>query len=94
MSGFAPLNETAAKHAADVVDSLYQPLRDLTPNGGAYINEAFHFEKNWQKTFWGDNYDRLLQIKRRVDPDDVFWCAPCVGNERWQQDKTGKLCRV
>jgi hypothetical protein len=34
-----------------------------------------------------------LQIKRSVDPDDVLWCTPCVGNERWEQ-VGDRLCRV
>jgi hypothetical protein len=40
-----------------------QPLRDITPNSGAYLNEADYNEPNWQKTFFGDNYDRLKSIK-------------------------------
>lgn len=36
---------------------------------------------------------RSLRIKRAVDPDDVFWCTPCVGNERWRQ-VGDRLCRV
>lgn len=32
-------------------------------------------------------------IKRAVDPDDVLWCTPCVGNERWEQ-VGDQLCRV
>jgi hypothetical protein len=42
-------------------------------------------ESNFQQAFWGSNYPHLLDIKRRFDPDDVFWCTPCVGNERWKE---------
>ena len=49
-------------------------------------------EPNFQKAFWGSNYDRLLSIKRRVDPSDVFWCAACVGNENWHEQGNA-LCR-
>ena len=38
-----------------------------------------------KKYFWGTNYPRLLDIKRKVDPHDVFWCTACVGNERWAE---------
>ncbi|KAL7948118.1 FAD-binding domain-containing protein [Trichoderma barbatum] len=90
---FGPFNKTAESNAIALLDKGFQPLRDLTPKSGAYINEAFPFEKNFQKTFWGSNYARLLRIKREIDPTDVFWCAPCVGNERWEAHQDGKLCK-
>ncbi|KAL5088917.1 hypothetical protein Trisim1_006062 [Trichoderma cf. simile WF8] len=90
---FGPFNKTAENNAKAILDKEFQPLRDLTPKSGAYINEAFPFEKNFQQTFWGSNYARLLRIKREVDPTDVFWCAPCVGNERWEVRQDGKLCK-
>ncbi|KAK8914910.1 FAD-linked oxidoreductase ZEB1 [Metarhizium anisopliae] len=80
--------------AIEILQRAFQPLRDLTPESGSYINEALPFEKNFQQTFWGSNYERLLELKRKVDPTDVFWCLPCVGNERWQEGEDGKLCKV
>ncbi|KAH8600686.1 hypothetical protein B0O99DRAFT_589582 [Bisporella sp. PMI_857] len=68
-------------------------LRELAPDMGAYINEADANEPNFQQAFWGDNYPRLLAIKRRVDPTDLLWCTPCVGNERWAL-VDGVLCKV
>lgn len=50
-------------------------------------------EPDFQKEYWGDNYTRLLSIKRSVDPYDVFWCAVCVGSEGWKE-VGGELCRV
>jgi Berberine and berberine like len=46
--------------------------------------QAYPNEPNFQEAFWGDNYPRLLEIKKKVDPWDVLWCHPCVGNEDWQ----------
>jgi hypothetical protein len=57
-------------------------------------HKASSYEKNYQKVFWGDNYERLLEIKRQADPTDVFWCSPCVGDERWEQRDNGQLCKV
>ena len=57
---------------------------------GAYLNEADKEEENWQDSFWGANYGRLSQIKKKWDPNGVFWCRPCVGSEEW--DING-LCR-
>ena len=89
--------EGNAQHDAAVrkeLDDAFEPLRQLTPDLGAYINEAAGFEKNPAKTFWGGNYEKLLAIKRAVDPQDVFWCNPCVGNERWEAKADGRLCKI
>jgi len=40
---------------------------------------------NFQQASWGDNYVRLLEIKRKVYPEDVLWFKPCVGNEQWEE---------
>mgnify|MGYP001801795576 CR=1 FL=1 len=34
----------------------------------------------WQEQFWGDSYPRLLEIKRKYDPDNHFTCKQCVGS--------------
>ncbi|KAI2639241.1 FAD-binding domain-containing protein [Xylaria nigripes] len=90
---FAPHNATARAESLAAVDALTKPLRQLAPDMGAYVNENNPGEPDWQHTFWGDNYERLLQIKRAVDPDDILWCHPCVGNDRWRQSGY-QLCRV
>ncbi|KAM0787233.1 hypothetical protein ACM66B_006470 [Microbotryomycetes sp. NB124-2] len=57
-----------------------QFLRDITPGGGAYQNEASILEPNPVEAFWGQaNYDRLLKIKQQVDPSNIFTCWQCVG---------------
>lgn len=58
------------------------------------LQQALKYEPNWQKTFWGGNYKKLLSIKKSVDPKDVLWCVPCVGNEGWEEHQDGRLCRV
>lgn len=80
--------------ARELIEARLQPLKDLTPDSGSYLNEAYPYEDDWQKAFWGDNYERLLSIKKTVDPEDVFWCVPCVGNEGWKEQDDGQLCRV
>ncbi|KAK4053332.1 hypothetical protein OIO90_003944 [Microbotryomycetes sp. JL221] len=57
-----------------------QFLRDITPGSGAYQNEASIFEPNHIQSFWGqNNYNRLLSIKKKVDPNNIFTCWQCVG---------------
>jgi len=92
-AAFASHNLTARAQAISAVGRASDALKELAPDMGAYINEANRFEPEWQKVFWGDNYDRLLKIKRDVDPDDVFWCQPCVGHDRWEE-VDDRLCMV
>jgi hypothetical protein len=45
---------------------------------------------------YGINYDRLLAIKDKYDPDQTFYSLPAVGSERWYADATrgGRLFAV
>jgi hypothetical protein len=49
-------------------------------------------ESNWKQVYWGDHYARLEQIKKKVDPDMVFWCSPCVGADFMSYDDE-RLCK-
>ncbi|KAH0428727.1 FAD binding domain-containing protein [Colletotrichum camelliae] len=91
---FPAMNATAKHEAIELVDAAAEGLRQLAPDMGSYINEGSVYEKDWQQAYWGANYERLLSIKKTVDPDDVFWCEPCVGNEGWEVVDEGRLCRV
>ncbi|KAI7785904.1 isoamyl alcohol [Diaporthe eres] len=51
----------------------------IGPGGGAYIHESSVFTKDWQESYWGINYDRLLEIKNKYDPDSLLYCWKCVG---------------
>jgi hypothetical protein len=58
---------------------------------GAYLNEANAYEKDFQSSFWGDNYNRLYKIKQKWDPTGLFITRSGVGSEDWD---TEGLCRV
>lgn len=94
-------------------DKVLQPWRDIAPvseGGGTYLNEASVGEPDWQESFYGGFYPRLSDIKRKWDPNDVFYAVTAVGSERWKvqdggQDggqgggqgvptQNGRLCRV
>ncbi|KAM3553933.1 hypothetical protein ARSEF4850_006693 [Beauveria asiatica] len=89
-----PFDKAATDRNLKELEEAWAPVRKISPSSGAYLNEASIFEPNFQDSFWGTNYPRLAQIKSKVDPHDVFWCAPCVGNEHWHQLENGQLCRV
>ena len=91
---FPPFDTAAKLLAQEEIEALVAAMRKLAPDTGAYLNEANPYEPDFGRAFWGNKYERLLEIKRRVDPDDVLWCVPCVGNERWQETDDGRLCRV
>ena len=78
-----------------------QRWRDVTPGSGSYLNEADRLEPNWQQSFWGDKYAKLLEIKKDLDPKNVLWAVNSVGSEGWfvqsvdgLPNENGKLCRV
>lgn len=73
--------------ARSAVTEAMNTIRSATPGAGAYVNEADYFEPDWQKSFWGDNYARLLDIKRKYDPDGLFWCHHCVGSEETSEKR-------
>lgn len=52
----------------------------MGPGGGSYLNEANPFTPEWKDAFYGaDNYERLLEIKNKYDPDRLLKCWKCVG---------------
>lgn len=53
---------------------------------GAYQNEAYAYQPDFQSMFWGDNYDRLYKIKKAWDPTGLFITRTGVGSEEWDDD--------
>jgi FAD/FMN-containing dehydrogenase len=83
------LNDAAI--ASQKVTQAMQLFVQAAPEAGTYVNEADYFQKDWQKAFWGNNYQRLLAIKKKYDPDGIFYCHHCVGSELWTRNG---MCRV
>lgn len=78
-----------------------QRWRDISPGAGSYLAESDRLEPDFQQAFYGDKYPRLLEIKRKYDPSDVFYAATAVGSEFWNvvtvntlPSENGRLCRV
>lgn len=69
--------------AFDLVHETMEPLRKLTPSAAVYINEADVLEADTPALFWGvDNYQKLLKIKRQLDPNNVLQVHGGVGSDR------------
>eukprot|EP01062_Namystynia_karyoxenos_P002018 TRINITY_DN1069_c0_g1_i1.p1 TRINITY_DN1069_c0_g1~~TRINITY_DN1069_c0_g1_i1.p1 ORF type:complete len:562 (+),score=155.17 TRINITY_DN1069_c0_g1_i1:79-1686(+) len=62
------------------LDSIQAELTRQAPESGAYFNEMSYNEPNWQESFFGANYPRLLRIKEKYDPERMFQCHHCVGS--------------
>ena len=66
-------------------------LRALAPQGGAYVSESNYFEPDFQRSYWGSNHARLAEIKKKYDPDGLFFVHNGVGSEQWSRDGFTKL---
>lgn len=80
---------------------LSKAWRDVTPGAGSYMNEGDINEPNFQQAFYGESYERLVQIKKRYDPFGLFYTYNGVGTEDWYvtdqleyyPTTNGRLCR-
>ncbi len=78
VSGHEPvLYESRVQY--DAVTRASAALRSVTQAGGSYSNEGSYFEQDWREQFWGSNYPRLLRVKRRYDPGNLFRVHKGVG---------------
>lgn len=68
------------------------PIAKLFPDAHAYVNEASPGEPDWKNVFWGEHYAKLETIKKKVDPNNVFWCSPCVGADMLSYDDE-RICK-
>ena len=62
-----------------MVDKLQDALAPYTTGAGYqnYIDPAL---SNWQSAYYGANYARLVDVKRKYDPDRVFRFAQAIGS--------------
>jgi len=80
-----------ARRRATLIGAAMGELRKLAGNAGAYVAESDYFERDWQRSYWGDNYERLLAVKRKYDPDGLFFARHGVGSEGWSEDGFTRL---
>ncbi|KAH0835357.1 hypothetical protein AYO21_01574 [Fonsecaea monophora] len=81
----------------DITTVKVPAMKKLAPHTGAYMNEADRFDPDWKADFYGPghHYARLLAIKRKYDPHDLFYCPTCVGSDAFEMvAEGGRLCRV
>jgi hypothetical protein len=76
-----------------IANQLTPRLLNITPGSGSYLNEANMKQVNWQDAFFGPNYPRLLDVKKKYDPKSLLYAPQAVGSEAWKEDAQGRLCR-
>jgi FAD/FMN-containing dehydrogenase len=75
-----------ARSEAALVDQAMDALLKAASGAGSYVSESNYFERDWQHAFWGSNYPRLAAVKRKIDPEGLFFVRHGVGSEAWSED--------
>lgn len=99
-----PATEVLAQ-IRDFAGPVLDVWRRVSPGSGTYLSEAVVLEPDFQSSFFGagpEHYERLLALKERFDPEDVFYAFRAVGSEKWElqsqtapgfPDQNGRLCK-
>ncbi|EAA34375.3 hypothetical protein GE21DRAFT_3623 [Neurospora crassa] len=77
-----------------LTNNMDEGLRNASRSGATYVNEADPFQPNWQSHFWGSNYPRLKQLRKKWDPLGVFYAVSTPGTENWEEiEFNTRLCK-
>ena len=71
-----------------VVYRAFQPAAARTVAIKVLTSEVDH---DWQQRFWGPHYPKLAAVKRKYDPDGLFFVHHGVGSEAWSADGFTRL---
>ena len=85
LAGHEPAMRNARENAGHVAKAR-QELARIAPDGASYVAESDYFLRDWQRSYWGSNYSKLLAIKKKYDPDGLFFVRHGVGSEDWSDD--------
>ena len=92
--------EVMVKRRMDLAGVVHPAIESATPGGGAYLNEADPLvypegdSGKWKEAFYGANFEKLSEAKKKWDPKGVFYSFSAVGSEDWVKDGEGRLCKV
>jgi hypothetical protein len=59
---------------------FFERLSDAGNATGAYVNYIDPLQHNWAEKYYGSNYKRLLDIKKKIDPNNYFSFQQSVGS--------------
>lgn len=60
--------------------SFFEALAEAGNATGAYVNYIDPLLHDWTKKYYGDNYKRLLEIKKKIDPNNYFNFQQSIGS--------------
>jgi FAD/FMN-containing dehydrogenase len=80
-----------ARHNAHRIGKAMDELLKVVPDPGSYVSESDFFDRTWQRSFWGPNYPKLAAVKKKYDPEGLFFVHHGVGSEEWSPDGFTRL---
>ena len=86
-----PMDLAAAHEDAHAIGAATAELRKVAPAAGSYVSGSNYFNPRWQAAYWGTHYGRLRSIKKKYDPDGLFFVHHGVGSEEWSADGFTRL---
>ncbi|KAL6719043.1 hypothetical protein ACLMJK_003278 [Lecanora helva] len=93
--GWLPGSDDATINAVydDITDVKVKALKTLAPGMGSYMNEGDRNDPDYLIDFYGSNAQKLADIKKKYDPNHLFYCPTCIGSDDWNVQSSGKICR-
>ncbi|EFQ99475.1 6-hydroxy-D-nicotine oxidase [Nannizzia gypsea CBS 118893] len=77
-----------------MTEQIVPIIKNITPGGSCYLNEGDFNEPDWQRTFYGSSYQKLLSIKQKYDSSNMLWGRTAVGSEAWYETDDKHLCKA
>ncbi|KAI1269442.1 hypothetical protein F5Y18DRAFT_98532 [Xylariaceae sp. FL1019] len=68
------------EYVTNLTNATLQSESLAGPEAGSHFNEANPFMTGWQISYYGrENYEKLLDIKAKYDPENILTCWKCIG---------------
>ena len=79
-------------HYNNSSDKDYDLRMTPSPVADYFLFQADPYQPDWKQAFYGSNYQDLYSIKKKYDPDHVFYAPTAVGSDQWKVQGNGALC--